>query len=94
MYFQNETLHPEAEELTALLFKVAGQDPEERAYDVVDGLVMGRYIEGTLVGRSTEAGGDLYALIVESGWADTDKVGAVSIISRCLWQNQKHYPRG
>jgi hypothetical protein len=94
MSFLNETLHPEAEDLTKLLFTAAGQDEEERCYDVINALVMGTHIRGKLVGRTTEAGADLYSRIVESDYVKYGKAGAVSRISRCLWASQRAYPHG
>lgn len=80
----NETLHPEAEELTNLLFALGDQPEEDRAYYVLD----------NMVGRSDEAKADLYARIAEAPLAKAGRVNATQLVSRALWQNHKLYPRG
>jgi hypothetical protein len=81
----NETMHPEAEELTNLLFALGDQPEEERAYDVLENYVSA---------RSDEAKADLYALIAEAPLAKAGRVDATQLVSRALWLNHKHYPRG
>lgn len=85
MSFLNETLHPQAEELTALLFALSAQPQEDRTYEV---------LENWSKPLSDNAKADLYARLEESEYGKAGKVDAVTIVSKALWQNQKVYPRG
>lgn len=78
-------MHPEAEELTNLLFALGDQPEEERAYYVLENLQSH---------RSDEAKADLYARIAEAPLAAMGKVRSATLVSRALWQNQREYPRG
>lgn len=82
----NETMHPEAEELTKLLFALGDQPEEERAYHVLENYVGGY--------RGDEAKADLYARIAELPLAKAGRVNGTQLVSRALWQNQQAYPRG
>jgi hypothetical protein len=81
----NETMHPEAEELSNLLFAIGAQPEEDRAYHV---------LENRNEHMSDEAKADLYARIAEAPLAAVGKVRAVSIVSKCLWQNARAFPNG
>lgn len=94
MPFQNETLHPEAQDLTTLIFDEQSKCHEDRTYRAIEALVAGVTIEGRLMGRSEDAAADLYARLAEQPLAKAGRVGAVPLVSRSLWQNAKHYPRG
>lgn len=95
MPFMNETLHPEAEDLTGLIFQQAGQDPEDRCYDAISTIVGGARINGVVYGyRGDEAAADLYSRVAEAGLKEAGKVASVAIVSRCLWENQRAYPNG
>lgn len=82
----NETLHPEAEELTNLIFNLGNVPEEDRPYEVLENYAGGH--------RSDEAKADLYALIAEQPLAEAGRVRATSMVSRALWINHQRYPRG
>lgn len=81
----NETLHPEAKELTNLLFLLGDKPEELRAYEV---------LENATEHLCDDARADLYARIAESKIGEIGRVRAVSVVSKCLWQNVRAYPRG
>ena len=81
----NETLHPEAKPLTELLFLLGDKPEELRAYEV---------LENSNEHLSDAAKADLYARIAESKIGEIGRVRAVSVVSRCLWQNARAFPRG
>jgi len=86
----NETLHPEAEDLTRLLFRSANAlehgDDELAVYDALASWV-GTY-------RSDEAKADLYARIIESLDVTLGETYCTSQVSKALWQNMRAYPNG
>ena len=85
MTFINETIHPEAEELTRLLFDLGDIPEDDRPYYVLENMVSG---------RGDEAKADLYARIAEMPLAAAGRVNATQMVSRALWQNHKAYPHG
>ncbi len=81
----NATLHPDAEDLTAMLFNIANVPEEERVYVALENY-SGHLCE--------EVKADLYALLAEQPLAELGRKDSVQKVSRCLWVNQQHYPRG
>lgn len=91
----NETLHPEAQDLTDLIMQQAGQDPEDRCYSAITSMVGGVRVNGVTYGyRGDEAAADLYARLAEAEVYKLGKPQATSAVSRCLWQNKQAYPNG
>lgn len=81
----NETLHPEAEDLTNLIFNIAPQSEEVRCYDALENFSSHR-------GEDSKA--DLYSLIAEQPLAERGRANSVQLVSKCLWINEQRYPRG
>lgn len=81
----NETLHPEAEDLTTLIFNTSVLDEDDRCYTA---------LENFSSHRSEESKSDLYSLIAEQPLAERGRKGSVQLVSKCLWLNEQRYPRG